>query len=98
MDIEELKTNKQTAKEDILKIGTNPLLLLKELSENAELGIHLTTYTARHSFATQMKSSGASTEFISESLGHSSLAVTENYLASFSQEEKKKWAEKLMDL
>jgi len=71
---------------------------LKRISENAELGIHLTTYTARHSFATQMKSSGASTEFISESLGHSSLAVTENYLASFSQEEKKKWAEKLMDL
>jgi integrase len=71
---------------------------LNSIAKKKELGINLTTYTARHSFATQLKSSGASTEFISESLGHSSLAVTENYLASFNQEEKKKWAEKLMDL
>lgn len=51
----------------------------------------------KHSFATQLKSSGASTEFISESLGHSSLAVTENIFASFPQEEKKKWAAKLAE-
>ena len=67
------------------------------MAETLKLEIDITTYSARHSFATQLKSSGASTEFISESLGHSSLAVTENYLASFSQEEKKKWASKLTE-
>lgn len=70
---------------------------LRRIAETLELGIDITTYSARHSFATQLKSSGASTEFISESLGHSSLAVTENYLASFPQEEKKKWASKLAE-
>ena len=70
---------------------------LRRIAETLKLGIDITTYSARHSFATQLKSSGASTEFISESLGHSSLAVTENYLASFSQEEKKKWASKLTE-
>ena len=70
---------------------------LRKIATTLELGVDITTYTARHSFATQLKSTGASTEFISESLGHSSLAVTENYLASFPQEEKKKWANKLTE-
>ena len=70
---------------------------LRRIAEKLKLGIDITTYSARHSFATQLKTSGASTEFISESLGHSSLAVTENYLASFPQKEKKKWAAKLTD-
>jgi integrase len=56
---------------------------------------HITSYTARHSFATVLKRSGASVEFISESLGHSNLATTENYLADFEIEEKRKWARKL---
>ena len=50
----------------------------------------LTTYTARHSYATVLKRSGANIAFISESLGHSDLKTTENYLASFEKEERKK--------
>lgn len=57
----------------------------------------VTTYTARHSFATVLKRSGASMEFISESLGHSNISTTENYLADFEIEEKRKWAEKASD-
>ncbi len=55
-----------------------------------------TTYTARHSFATVLKRSGASLEFISESLGHNDPVTTKNYLADFEIEEKRKWAEKLL--
>lgn len=43
-----------------------------------------------------LKRSGASTEFISESLGHSNLATTENYLASFEMETKRKLAKNLL--
>lgn len=56
----------------------------------------VTTYTARHSFATVLKRSGASVEFISESLGHKSKQTTMNYLANFEDEEKKKWANMLL--
>lgn len=55
----------------------------------------LTTYTARHSFATVLKRSGANTSYISESLGHSNLMITENYLASFEIEERVKNAKLL---
>jgi integrase/recombinase XerD len=48
----------------------------------------LSTYSARHSFATVLKRSGANIAYISESLGHADQKTTENYLASFEQEER----------
>jgi len=55
------------------------------------LGItnEVTTYVARHSFATILQRSGASTEFISEALGHTNVRTTQNYLAGFEDETKK---------
>lgn len=50
----------------------------------------ITTYTARHSFATVLKRSGANIAYISESLGHADLKMTANYLASFEREEREK--------
>ncbi|WP_299756724.1 site-specific integrase [uncultured Pontibacter sp.] len=56
-----------------------------------KLGIpNISTYTARHSYATVLKRSGANIAFISESLGHQDIKVTESYLASFEQEERVK--------
>jgi integrase/recombinase XerD len=62
-----------------------------------KLGIekHITTYTARHSFATILKRSGVSTEFISESLGHSDVKMTEIFLESFENDQKKEIAKHL---
>lgn len=57
----------------------------------------ISTYTARHSYATVLKRSGANIAFISESLGHSDLRTTENYLASFESEERAKNAQKLLN-
>jgi integrase len=51
---------------------------------------NISTYTARHSFATVLKRSGANIAYISESLGHNDLKTTEHYLASFEQEERQK--------
>lgn len=63
-----------------------------------EIGIskHVTTYTARHSFSTVLKRSGASIAFISESLGHKNIATTAHYLDSFEDDEKRKWSLKLL--
>ena len=55
----------------------------------------ISTYTARHSFASVLKRSGANIAYISESLGHSDLKTTENYLASFEKEERIKNAKLL---
>lgn len=58
----------------------------KELKEwSKRLGLHtpLTTYVARHTYATVLKRSGVSVALISESLGHSDLSTTQIYLDSF---------------
>ena len=57
----------------------------------AETGINadITTYSARHSFSTVLKRSGASIEFISEALGHTDVKTTESYLDSFENDMKK---------
>lgn len=56
----------------------------------------LTTYAARHSFATVLKRSGTPMEFISESLGHKSLQTTEAYLDSFEDQARRKFMENLI--
>ncbi|MBK7733166.1 MAG: tyrosine-type recombinase/integrase [Bacteroidales bacterium] len=55
---------------------------MNEIGEALNLG-SISTYTARHSFATVLKRSGTNIAFISESLGHSSLEITQTYLDSF---------------
>lgn len=62
------------------------------------LGIEktVTTYVARHSYATVLKRSGATTEAISENLGHSNINTTKSYLDSFESESRKKTAQALV--
>ena len=67
---------------------------MKEVGEQLGIG-NISTYTARHSFATVLKRAGANIAYISESLGHQDLKTTENYLASFEREERQKNAELL---
>lgn len=50
----------------------------------------ISTYTARHSYATVLKRSGANIYYISESMGHSDLKTTEHYLADFEPDERRK--------
>jgi len=58
----------------------------------------LTTYVARHSWATLLRNLGTSVEEISESLGHSNIATTKSYLDSFPKDHKKETANKLTSI
>ncbi|WP_423148620.1 tyrosine-type recombinase/integrase [Rubrolithibacter danxiaensis] len=64
------------------------------IGKSLEIG-KITTYHARHSYATVLKRSGANISYISESLGHSNLKTTENYLAKFESEERARNAKSL---
>ncbi len=62
-----------------------------------DLGIPpFSTYSARHSFATVLQKNGADISFISECLGHSSVSMTENYLAGYDKNDRQKYAERLI--
>ena len=56
---------------------------LRLIGEEIGLKFPLTTYVARHSFATVLKKSGVNVAIISEALGHSDLSTTQIYLDSF---------------
>ena len=61
------------------KINKNLKLIAAQLNVDA----NMTTYVARHSFASVLKKSGVSIALISEALGHSDLSTTQVYLDSF---------------
>lgn len=67
------------------------------VAEDCEIKPKVTTYTARHSFATVLKRSGVSTSYIAEFLGHADEKTTESYLGSIEDPERKKIAEHLTD-
>ena len=65
------------------KVITKVNKALKSIGEELQIPIKLTTYVARHSYATVLKRAGVATTIISESLGHSSEKVTQIYLDGF---------------
>ncbi|ADB39110.1 integrase family protein [Spirosoma linguale DSM 74] len=59
---------------------------LKAIGETLGITTTLTTYVARHSFATSLKRAGVATGVISATMGHKTEAVTAIYLDSFASE------------
>ena len=53
---------------------------LKTMAGDAEIQKNLTTYVARHSYASALRIKGVSKEDIGKSLGHDSIKTTEIYL------------------
>lgn len=70
---------------------------MNEIGKELGFNISLTTYVARHSFSTMLLRSGASVEFISESLGHSDIKTTQHYLGGFDLDTKKETMKALID-
>lgn len=69
---------------------------IKKIALKVGLSDNISTYTARHSFASVLKLSGESVAYISEAMGHSDIKTTENYLSSFDSKQRKKAAKKLL--
>jgi integrase len=59
---------------------------LKEIATKAKITKNVTTHTARHSFADIARQKTDNIYNLSKTLGHSSIKVTEAYLASFDQQ------------
>ena len=87
-------TAKHRCKRFIKWVNKRMDIIAKDLEINQKIG----TYAARHSFSTVLKRKGVSTEFIKESLGHSSAVTTENYLDSFTDYVKIEYANLLTEL
>lgn len=59
---------------------------LKELSKMAGISVNVTTYVARHTYATVLKENKVPTSVISEAMGHANPMITQTYLKSFDNE------------
>jgi integrase len=59
---------------------------MREIARLAQVDANLTTYVARHTYATVLKKSGIPTAVISEGLGHRSEFITQTYLKNFDNE------------
>src|SRR5690554_2089258 len=69
----------------------------QNFAKSVGINDNISTYWARHSFATNAIRSGASMEFVSEALSHSSLNTTKNYFAGFESEAKTEFSKKMME-
>lgn len=69
---------------------------MKRIALSLGIDKEITTYYARHSFATILKRSGADIAMISDLLGHSNVSVTENYLDGFESDQIKKQTDVLL--
>ncbi|MFP4023748.1 MAG: tyrosine-type recombinase/integrase [Thiohalospira sp.] len=92
-------TDGLTAEQEVKKIKQETKQVnkyIKRIAEKVGINANVSTYTARHSFASVLKLSGENVAFISEAMGHSDIKTTENYLSSFNDKQRKKAAKKLL--
>ena len=70
---------------------------MKKIGVELKFELALTTYVARHSFATILVQGGAPLELASQSLGHTNITTTQRYFAGFDIDAQKRYNEALMD-
>lgn len=69
----------------------------EKFAKNTGINEKVSTYWARHSFATTAIRNGASLEYVGEALSHSNLKTTIGYFAGFEDEKKREISNKMMD-
>lgn len=60
---------------------------LNEIASLLSINVNMTSYVARHTFATTLKRNNISTSLIKESMGHKDESTTKAYLAQFENDE-----------
>jgi site-specific recombinase XerD len=70
---------------------------LKDIAILCKIDVKLTTYVARHSWATILKRNGVSTSVISEAMKHDTEKNTQVYLDSFENDIRDEANEKLLE-
>ena len=60
---------------------------LRTFGKELNITTDVTTYVARHSFATVLKKSGVNIGIISQALGHQDIKTTQIYLSKFDNEQ-----------
>ncbi|WP_432773902.1 tyrosine-type recombinase/integrase [Vibrio parahaemolyticus] len=63
--------------------------VLKEIATTLQLPYQLSTHSLRKTFAMMLRKSGADMKHLKEALGHSSVAITDRYIATFDDETSK---------
>ena len=69
---------------------------LKEIGNMINLPFPLTTYFARHTYATVLKNSGADVSKISQAMAHTNLRTTQVYFKAFEDTNIDEMNEKLL--
>ena len=69
------------------KIGHQENTELRGFAKELGITAEVTTYVARHSFATILKKSGVNIAIISQALGHQDIKTTQIYLSKFDNEQ-----------
>lgn len=87
--------NPETQQKVIKQLTKQINKYIKRIAGKVGIVGNISSYTARHSYATILMRSGTSIAFISQALGHSNISTTENYLASFEEEQQKEIAKQL---
>lgn len=59
---------------------------LKEIAKIQDINTPVSSYSIRHSFATNLKFAGVSTDIISDAMGHANVEITKAYLKTYSDE------------
>ncbi len=80
---ESLSRTREYIKEQLKDFNSS----LKQIAELAKIDKKVTSYVARHSWATIANFSGTATGIISQGLGHSDIKTTQTYLAEFDNSE-----------
>ncbi len=66
---------------------------IKKIAQITEINPNISTYYARHSFATIARNRGTNVEMISVMLAHSDISTTQNYLDSFNSAQTRELSE-----
>ncbi len=70
---------------------------IKKLAKTLDITTEISTYWARHSFATTVIKQGKGMEFAMEALNHSNLKTTKAYFGGFEDKDRKEFAEELLN-